>query len=417
MKETMKFLFKQKEKLLVIFLLLLFTNLLFAQPVQITGSVKDATTGDALPGVNILVKGTYNGTITGLDGTYTLVVNVQNPVLVFSFVGYSTQEIDATGKTIIDVSLKEDLMKLDEVVVIAYGKAKKSDLTGSVASLTSDDFNKGAVSTPEQLMQGKVAGVQITSNSGEPGSGAVIRVRGASSIRSGQMPLYVIDGVPLDMQSTAPDGLSASGMGGAAASNPLTFINPEDIESITVLKDASASAIYGSRAANGVIIVTTKKGKEGTTQLTYSTYASASMLPKKIDVLNAKDFVKFRVQLLGLTENDPSHYGYSTDWQDQVFRTGFTQSHNVSVTGGTPKTSYNASFNYFDQQGIIKKTELQRYTGHMNLTHKALKDRLTFEASLTASRINETKAPIGGVTGFEGDLSYECIAGKSYLAC
>ena len=396
---------KNKKNLsrLVVALLICFIHLAAFSQVTVTGKVIEVD-GQPLAGVTVIVKGTTTGTTTDLDGIYSLTFDYENAILVYSFIGYATQEIPVAGQTVIDIILKEEVTELDEIVVIGYGTTKKSDLTGSLASLKEDDFNKGVVTSPEQLIQGRIPGVQITSNNGEPGAGASIRIRGNSSIRSGQKPLYVIDGVPLDMQHTSPDAISASGFNDEASTNPMNFINPNDIESIDILKDASAAAIYGSRGANGVIIITTKKGKEGKSELDYSTYVSISQLPKKLDVLTAEEFVFWRDSLLGVPVDDPSNYGYSTDWQDEIFRTGISQNHNLSIAGGTANNTYRASFNYLNQEGIIEKSSLSRYTGRINVTQKAIKDRLDLEANITASQVDENRLPIGARTGYEGDL-------------
>ncbi len=397
---------KNKKNLsrLVVTLLLCFIQFtVFSQVKTVTGKVTEED-GAPLTGVTVIIKGTTTGTTTDMDGNYSLSFDNEDAILVYSFIGYATEEIPAIGQTVINIILKEEATELEEIVVIGYGTTKKSDLTGSLASLKEDDFNTGVITSPEQLIQGRVPGVQITSNSGEPGAGASILIRGSSSIRSGQKPLYVVDGVPLDMQNTSPDAISAQGFSDGSPTNPMNFINPSDIESIDILKDASAAAIYGSRGANGVIIITTKKGKEGKSELDYSTYLSISQVPKKLDVLTADEFVFWRDSLWDVGVDDPSHYGYSTDWQDEIFRTGISQNHSLSIAGGTANNTYRASFNYLDQEGIIEKSSLSRYTGRINVTQKAIKDRLYLEANITASQMDENRLPIGSRTGFEGDL-------------
>ena len=303
-------------------------------------------------------------------------------------------------------------MDLDEVVVVGYGVSKKSDLTGAVSSVKEEDFNKTSGASPEQLIQGRIAGVQITQNNGEPGSGSQIRIRGVSTIRSGQQPLYVIDGVPLDMSTTSPAGLSASGMGGAPATNPLNFLNANDIESMDILKDASAAAIYGSRGANGVVIITTKKGKEGTSNIEYSTYASMSKLPSKLEVMGPNEWLRFRVDSMSrISEDNENHYGAETDWQDQIFRTAYSQSHNLSLSGGSSTNAYRISLNYLDQEGIIKKSSMEKYVARVNLTQYAFNKKLKIETNLTASQVLENRVPVGA-TGFEGDLLLNALKGN-----
>lgn len=260
------------------------------QQITATGIVKDEN-GEPLIGVSVQVKGTATGAITDMDGNFSVKAN-SGQELVFSYIGYKRMELKAAqGMNILMVS---DAELLNEVVVVGYGTMKKSDLTGSVAAVKSKDFNKGLVTSPSQLIQGRVSGVNITNNGGEPGGGVTIRVRGSNSIRSGQDPLYVVDGVPLDTsEDQQPSGASISGVGSNATKNPLNFLNPDDIESIDVLKDASATAIYGARGANGVIMVTTKKGTEGKAKVAYSTYGSVSSLPKQYPMLSASQYRSF----------------------------------------------------------------------------------------------------------------------------
>jgi TonB-linked SusC/RagA family outer membrane protein len=379
------------------------------QPIKVTGVVIDEDTNEPLPGVNIYIKGTTIGTITDASGKYEIEVPNENAILAFKYIGYQTQEIPVAGNAEINVNLGFEAEYLDEIVVIGYGIVKKIDLTGSLATLKEEDFNRGLVSTPEQMIQGKVAGVKITSNNGEPGAGSNIQIRGMSSISTGQQPLFVVDGVPLDIQSTVPDAMISGGWGMGAATSPLNFINPDDIESIDILKDASATAIYGSRGANGVIIITTKKGGTGAPQIKFSSYFSISEIRKTIDVLTADEFVNARVKYLDVDTDDVSHYGFSTNWQDEIFRTAYSQNHNLSVSGGSEKSSYHASFNYLDQQGIIRHSDLNRMTGRINISQKALNDRFNIDAKITASHVKENRLPIGEWTTADGDLLIQAI--------
>lgn len=382
---------------------LLFVNFTYAQQKTITGSVIDEDTGEALPGVTIVIEGTTSGTVTDLDGNFSIKVPDENSVVAFSFVGYVSQRKPVKGVSSFKISLKNDLMKLSEVVVVGYGVVKKSDVTGAVTSIKQEDFNNVSSATPEQLIQGRISGVQITQNNGEPGAASSIRIRGASTIRSGQQPLYVVDGIPLDMSTSSPTGVSANGISSGQATNPLNFINPNDIESFDILKDASATAIYGSRGANGVVLITTKKGKEGVSSIEYSAYASISNLPNKLEVLSADEWLSHRVDSLKIATTNENHYGYKTDWQDQIFRTAISQSHSLSLSGGTKKNSYRVSFNYVDQEGIIKKSSQQKYVTRLNLNQHAFNDKLLIEANVTASQITENRVPVGA-GGFEGDL-------------
>jgi TonB-linked outer membrane protein, SusC/RagA family len=365
----------------------------------VNGKITDET-GEPLIGVSILVKGTSQGTITDIDGKYSLSVPGQNTRLVFSYIGFTKMELQA--QKMLNVKMISEAENLNEVVVVGYGTVKKNDLTGSVSTLKSKDFNVGLVTAPSQLIQGRVAGVNITNNGGEPGGGATVRVRGSNSIRSGQDPLYVVDGVPLNVSDDQqPSGASISGVGDTSKKNPLNFLNPDDIESIDVLKDASATAIYGARGANGVIIVTTKKGKEGAAKVSYSGYVSVSSLPEQYPVLSAAQFRSFAAEK-GLTSIEDG--GASTNWQDEIFRTAVSSNHNLSVSGGGKNGNYRASLGYQDQEGIIKRTGMEKYTGRFSASQKTFNDRLLIEASLMASRNIDQRAPIGETGGYEGDL-------------
>ncbi len=371
------------------------------QPAQqkVTGKVVDAA-GQPLPGVSVLIKGTATGTITDIDGKFGFASIPANTTLTFSFIGMKTQEVAVAGQADLTVVMDEETFGINEVVAIGYGSIKKKDVTGAVSSLKAEDFNHGVSVSPTDLIQGRVAGVNITSNGGEPGAGVSVKVRGANSIRAGQEPLYVVDGIPLDITDAQPDGASTTGVGSSASKNPLNFINPDDIESIDILKDASATAIYGSRGANGVVIVTTKKGKKGKATASYTGYTGFSVLPKEYDVLSASEYNAARTSL-GLTSDDQ---GYDTDWQDEIFRTAVTSSHSLSLSGGSEKSTYRASLGYLDQEGIIKKSGMEKYSGRLTLSTKTLDDHLNIEFGLTAARVNDQRAPLGESGGVEGDL-------------
>lgn len=370
-----------------------------SQQGQITGKVVDENKMPLI-GVSIQVKGTTIGTATDADGNFTLNTSAAQPVLVFSYVGFEKKEVSVTSKKSLSVTLNSESKSINEVVVVGYGAVRKRDVTGAVSAVKEKDFNVGVIAAPTQMIQGRVAGVNVTSNGGEPGAGTTVRVRGSNSIRSGQDPLYVVDGVPLDITDSQPQGASVTGVGESAKKNPLNFLNPDDIESIDVLKDASATAIYGSRGANGVIIVTTKKGKEGKGKVSYSGYYGVSYLPSKYPVLSADEYRKF-ITDNSLTLNDGKA---NTDWQDEIFRTAQVQSHSLSYGGGNGGTSYRASLSYLDQDGIIKKTGIEKYTGRFNISQRTFNDKLLIEGSLTASRNNDQRAPIGESGGVEGDM-------------
>ncbi|MDQ2658425.1 MAG: TonB-dependent receptor plug domain-containing protein, partial [Bacteroidota bacterium] len=268
-------------------LLLLVTTVAWSQSRTVTGKVTSAEDQSGIPGVNVLEKGTNNGTATDADGNFSLNVNA-NATLVFSFVGFATQEVPVGNQTSINVTLQPDVTALSEVVVIGYGEVNRRDATGAVTSVTAKDFNTGVISSPEQLIQGKTAGVQMTSTTGNPGDAVQLRIRGTNSIRSNNNPLFVVDGVPL-AGGTQPASADL-GLGSSGDTNPLNFLNPSDIESISILKDASATAIYGSRGANGVVIITTKKGM-GKGALEFSSNLSVSSQAKKYDLLGREEFL------------------------------------------------------------------------------------------------------------------------------
>lgn len=375
----------------------------FAQR-TITGTVTDETNGDPLIGANILVVGTSSGTVTDIDGTYSLSVPAGSTELEFSYTGYSAQRVTIGTSNVIDVALSPGEL-LDEVVVVGYGTVKKNDATGAVVAITEKDFNKGIINSPEQLLQGRTAGVQVGATSGEPGGGINIRIRGTSSVRSGNNPLFVVDGIPLGGGNVTADNGQLPDVGGgdrSTARNPLNFLNPDDIESISILKDASAAAIYGSRGANGVVLITTKKGASGRTGLAYSGSMSLSSITQKYDLLSADEY-RDAIRSTGgdLAALDK---GSNTDWQDEIFRTTISQQHNVSFGAGTENSNYRMSFSYLDQQGIVENSGLQRYTGRINSSHKFFNDRVTLTSQLTLGNVQNRYPFLTDAAGFEGDM-------------
>lgn len=305
---------------------------------KVTGVILDST-GIPVIGANVIVKGTTNGTVTDLDGKFSLEVD-NNAVLEISYIGYVTQEIKVGNQQSINISLKEDSEQLDELVVIGYGTVKKSDLTGAVGSVQMDDVNKVGITSTDRALQGQIAGVQVNAKSGQPGEAMMIRVRGGNSLTGGNDPLYVIDGMPVE-------GMSSD-------------INPEDILSMEVLKDASSTAIYGSRGANGVVMITTKRGRTGATTLEYNGYVGISSLRKKLNLLGKDDYI---AMVNEVSQNDGNGIAITpeqaaslpnNDWQDLAYQTALTHSHQVSVSGGNEKTKLYSSLNYLNQEGIIK---------------------------------------------------------------
>jgi iron complex outermembrane receptor protein len=367
--------------LLICFLLVAFNGVSQENAVRVSGQVTDDK-GVAIPGANILEKGTNNGTVTGVDGNYVISVSSAESVLVFSFVGTISQQIKVDSQTSISIQLLPDTEILSEVVVVGYGTQKRADVTGAIASVKRDDFNKGVFNNAGELLQGKLSGVNITGNSGEPGAAQKIIIRGMGSLRTGTQPLFVVDGFLLDNSNT---GL---------ATNPLNYLNPADIESIDVLKDASAAAIYGSRAGNGVVVITTKKGKSGKAEVNFSISTGVSSISKKIPVFSADEFRRQVVAEGGLLED----LGGNTDWQDELTQTGVTTNANLSLSGGADKFSYFASVGLQDQDGILKNSNLKRYSGKLNMTQKALNDKLNIEFNLTASRTENLRPQINDIT-------------------
>ncbi len=346
----------------------------------VKGIVTDET-GEALIGASVSIKGTVTGTITDIDGSFSINAS-EGDILVFSYIGYISKEITLGNQTNLTVELAADITQLDDVVVVAYGVQKKSDVTGAISSTKSEDFNKGVVVNPGQLLQGKVAGVNVTNTSGEPGAAQDVIIRGIGSLRSGTTPLYVVDGFVLDNTTT---GL---------ASNPLNFINPQDIESMDVLKDASAAAIYGARAANGVIVITTKRGKEGKTEMNLNVSTAWSNMANKIDVFSADEF-RSQVVAVGGTLYDG---GGNTDWQDALTQTGRSNNVNFSMSGAaSEKFSYYASAGVEDLEGVLVNSELKRYSGRLNMSQKALNGRLTMDYNLTGARTENYRPDNGSL--------------------
>ncbi|TMU55476.1 SusC/RagA family TonB-linked outer membrane protein [Flagellimonas algicola] len=372
-----------------------------AKAQTVSGTVTDVN--GPLPGASVLVKGTTNGTQTDFDGNYTLSGIDDSSVMVFSYIGYTTQEIAVNGQTTINVTLQEDAQALDEVVIIGYGTTTVKDATGAVASVTAEDFNGGVISSPEQLIQGKTAGVQITQTSGEPGAGVEFRIRGTNSVRSNNNPLFVVDGVPLAGDDTSATGQGSLGLGSSAAKNPLNFLNPSDIESISILKDASATAIYGSRGANGVVIITTKSGKAGSDGVfEFSSSLSFSKPANEYTLLNREQFLAGVAQFGGVAADQD--FGANTDWQDIVTRNATSHNQNISWSKNYGKGNIRATFGYQDQFGVIEESSLERITGRANWTHRFLDDKLRLNVQATVSRVNDESPPISGSAGFNGDL-------------
>jgi len=380
--------FKLSKLRLIMFMFsILIVNITYAQQKTITGQVTDKVTGESLPGVTIMVEGTTFGTITDYDGKYSIVAKT-GQVLGFSYVGYAKQTTTIDGQSEINIKLVADIKDLGEVVVIGYGTVKKSDATGSVAAISSKDFNKGSITSAQDLLVGKSAGVVITSAGGAPGSGATIRIRGGSSLNASNDPLIIIDGVPIDNNN----------IGGS--SNFLAFVNPNDIETFTVLKDASATAIYGSRASNGVILITTKKGTTGKTiQVNYDINTSVSSAIKFIDVYSGDEFRQLATDHISLYGDDKLQKlgTENIDWQKEIFRTALTLDHNLSLSGNIKSIPYRVSVGYTKQDGIMKNTGINRYTGSIQLDPSFFNGNLKVSANAKGMITNNNFGDAGAL--------------------
>lgn len=371
-----------------------------AQSVQVKGKVTDASTSEALPGVNIILKGTTVGTITAADGSFNLTAP-KGGILVFSFIGFMGEEIVIGDQSTINVSLSPELTKLNEVVVIGYGTVKKADATGSVAVVSSNDFNKGAISSPQDLLIGKSAGVVVTTDGGAPGAGSTIRIRGGSSMSASNDPLIVIDGVPIG--NTSIPGMS----------NPLATLNPNDVESFTILKDASATAIYGSRASNGVIIITTKRGSaEKGLVVSYSVNVSVSSAPAYVNVLSGDEFRAMALSLsnqgiAGLSPQALTRLGSeNTNWQKEIYQNAIGQDHNLSFSGAVKSINlpYRASVGYTNQDGILKTTNMKRITTALGIDPTLLDDHLKINVN---AKFMNSKTNFGNTGAIGAAAAYD----------
>ncbi|OWP63688.1 SusC/RagA family TonB-linked outer membrane protein [Hymenobacter amundsenii] len=368
---------------------------------QLTGRVVSATDRTGLPGVTVIVKGTTEGASTNSDGTFVVNTTVENPVLVFSYVGFQSQEVPVTGSAPVTVQLAEQTTTLNDVVVVGYGTQRKRDITGSVASISAEQIAETPITRPEQILQGRVSGVQVTQTNAEPGGGVSIRIRGTNSINSGNQPLFVVDGFP--------------------GAGDLNSINPSDIESVEVLKDASATAIYGSRGANGVVIITTKKGTAGQNTVNFESYTGISKVRNPYELLNAREFATYLndVQTLNNQENTAQRalpytpeqiatLGEGTDWQKEIFRTARVGNYQLGFNGGTTDTRYNLSFNYFDQEGIIINSGFQRGTVRLNLDRK-VSNKISVNFTSQLARTQQQRANVNTNGGSQGGTVLDAL--------
>ncbi|PPL03558.1 SusC/RagA family TonB-linked outer membrane protein [Parapedobacter indicus] len=372
---------------------------------RVSGKVITANS-EPLAGVSITEKGTTNATLTNDDGQFSLQVASTPAVLVLTYIGYVSQEVTAGTNSPLEITMQQDLASLEEVVVVGYGTAQKKDLTGSVASLQPKDFNKGTVVSPDQLIQGRASGVMVINNTGQPGGSTTVRIRGNSSIRAGNNPLFVVDGIPLSGTSARPgDG---GGGYGSDDGNPLSYLNPNDIASMDILKDASATAIYGSRGANGVIIITTKRGQSGTPTMNVMASTGFSNLLNRPQVLSAE---QFRQALAFYTPDDEAaDHGGSVNAFDAITRTAITQNYALDVSGGNESAKYRLSAGYLNQNGIIETDRLRKFTTNLSGNFKFLESKkLGLDINILAAQNSENIAPINVGVGFEGNIISQAL--------
>lgn len=374
---------------------------------EVSGTVTDFQNEESLPGVNVVIKGTATGTATNAQGDYSLSVPSLQDTLVFSFIGYQTKEIPINGRTTVNVVLRSQTLTGEELVVVGYGTQQRKDLTGSISSVRPDDFEDGIAPSVDQLIGNKVAGVRMVQSSSQPGSGASINIRGASSINAGTGPLYVVDGLPID-KSSAADASGGSFTSPPGSRNPLNSINPGDIESIEILKDASATAIYGSRGANGVILITTRQGHQGQFNVDYNGYAGFQSVANRFDVMSATEYQRVLNDIMDAGGGNPGErvgdiQGGGTDWQDLIYDNGApVTSHNLSFSGGSEMITYHASLNYFGQQGIIRNSSMDRYNTRLNFGITP-SDKFNIKVNLNTAYIKDDYVAHGfGINFFAG---------------
>ena len=357
-----------------------------------------AENGESMPGVSVRLKGTTIGAASDLNGNYSINIpeKQDNAVLVFSMIGYNPMEVSVRNRTLINVTLSPDVKSLGEVVVVGYGTQQRKDLTGSISSIAMEDLKTIPATGIDQALQGKAAGVMVNNNSGQPGAGVSVRIRGITSVTGSNEPLYVIDGIPFSGDGGSSQSFSAFGGGGGQSNQSvLSSLNPSDIVTIDILKDASATAIYGARASNGVVIITTKRGKANESKITYDTYIGYQEVPKKLAVMNLREFAKYsnetrldNSQQLSEEFANPNILGNGTNWQDEIFRKGAIQNHQISFSGGKDKTQYYISGGYFKQDGTVIGSSFDRYSLRVNIDNQ-VKDWLKFGNSLTVSNTNQ----------------------------
>lgn len=373
-----------------------------AQTSVVSGTVSSADDGSMLVGVNIVVKNTDTGTTTNENGAFVLEGVSANDVLVLSYIGYETAEVAVSGRAIIEVTLVSTVIAGEDVVVIGYGTQSRRDVTGAISSLKEGSFTKGTNTDLQSLLQARAPGVVITANNGDIGSEPRIRIRGGTSINASNNPIIVVDGVPINNSSALPGGFTTGAGAGADGTmdNPLGMLNPDDIASIDILKDAASSAIYGARGGNGVILITTKEGRPGELSLTYSASTSSSSITKKLDLMDAAGFKSY-ASSIGVDIEDG---GANTDWQDEILRSAVSTNHNISFSAGTQQTQYRASISYLDQQGILLNSERQRISTRLNVRHTMLDNKLKLGLKVSPSFSNRNNTPYNQRAGYFGGV-------------
>jgi len=373
-----------------------------AQTGVVAGTVSSADDGSMLVGVNIVVKNTDIGTTTNENGAFVLEGVSANDMLVLSYIGYETAEVAIGGRAVIEVTLVSTVIAGEDVVVIGYGTQSRKDVTGAISSLKEGSFTKGAITDLQSLLQARAPGVVITANNGDIGSEPRIRIRGGTSINASNNPIIVIDGVPINNSSALPGGFTTGAGAGADGTmdNPLGMLNPDDIASVDILKDAASSAIYGARGGNGVILITTKEGRPGELSLTYSASTSSSSITKKLDLMDAAGFKKY-ANSIGVDIEDG---GANTDWQDEILRSAVSTNHNISFSAGTQQTQYRASISYLDQQGILLNSERQRISTRLNVRHMMLDNKLKLGLKVSPSFSNRNNTPYNQRAGYFGGV-------------
>jgi TonB-linked SusC/RagA family outer membrane protein len=351
---------------------------LYQQEIVITGKITSADDGQSLPGVNIIISGTKQGVVSKIDGTYQITVPSTTSVLEFSFVGYQKQLVAVGTRTVIDVVMQFDSQTLEETVVVGYSVEKKVMLTGSVGTMKAESLTDKPLATIDGIMQGQASGVQVSQNSGTPGGEMSVRIRGVSSISGSSQPLYIIDGIPVTTGDFGQVGYEGQG------TNSLSDLNPNDIESISVLKDAAAASIYGARASNGAVVITTKRGSNQKTLVNYSAYYGVQQVWRKLDMLDARQWMEYRNDLAGttvFTQAEMDNIKINTNWQDVIFRNAPISNHEITVNGGNDKTKFFMSGNLFNQQGILIGTDYTRVNGRLNVDHN-ISSKLSIGASI-----------------------------------